>query len=1061
MTNPYHLLIRASAGSGKTYQLTNRFIGLIVAGVDPGKILAVTFTRKAAGEILRKVLDRLLEALDDDRKLDQLARSLESCGFPAADRNAVEGALRRLIDQFHRLRVSTLDAFFGQIAGAFALECKLPLGWAILEEERLAAVRASAIGALLEGKSAGDASTLMHRLSKGDSQRRVAEEIDSIVRELHGVWVGTPQPAWKVPPIAPAVAAEEVAKAIEAIEAMEIPLTKKGTERKGWAGEQPRMIEAATLEKWQELFTQGIPRKFLDGLPVTYGGAELEEEAVIEALTVFRSKARSVLSRIIASQNEATRDLLDRYDDERRTALVRAGGVGFSDVTRAIAEEKALENLEEVYFRLDGQIDHLLLDEFQDTSLLQWWIIERIVEELVADPSGDRLVFCVGDGKQAIHGWRGGCREVLETIEETLPAGCVETLEKSWRSSPVILDAVNGVFGALADHDLVADESDAIVRWMSDFKPHEAAYRERKGHVLVRIAEPREGKKPTDAPLLETVDEVEKIHARHPGATIGVLLRKGKDRVAPIVGALRERGIDASEEGGNPLVDSPAVGRVAALLELIEHPGDGPSRLAVAASPLPGILDGLGHGDEDGWQEPAGGAVGAACLRRKILADGLSETVVPIVEGLWQRCGERDRRRLGQLIDLLRSFPHRGIRLTDVITRIHQRQVPAPTSASVQVMTIHKAKGLEFDAVILPDLHSPWFNPSAKLFTSRENPRQVPNKLGRSADEVAVGILGEPYVEMRQQTREATVVESFSLLYVAMTRARHQLLVLLPHWPMGKNGPTRSWQKGSSAEVLWKTLGDGPGDRAGLAHGGSIIYEAGDPEALELVKKEADAKPIALGIPRLASATGGSRTRTTSPTAGTRGTHRSLGTILSGYSAAARALGTLVHAAFEEIRFLDGEVDLAAIARTLSKRHPEFTRQTKEAVELFAEAIDHPELRELLEEKATRSRFAADDGDRVRIENELPVATVNDGVLLRGTVDRLALLERDGQVIAAEVIDWKTDRIDPEKGTAERVEHHRAQMESYRQAVSTIYNLAIEKVTTRLAMVRNGELLEV
>lgn len=1053
-----HLLIRASAGSGKTYQLTNRFIGLLCSGVDPGKILAVTFTRKAAGEILRRILQRLLEALEEDSKRTELSAALVECGFPAVDRAGVESALENLISRFHRLRVSTLDAFFGQIASAFALECQLPLAWSLLEEDRLARIRTAAIASLLEQSSPGDASVLMHRLSKGDSRRPVADEIDSIVGEFHGVWSVTSTGAWQVPPLLPTVSEAEIEKATARIEKMEIPLTKEGRERKAWATDRLRILETASQQRWVDLFSKGLPSKFLEGPPVLYSSVELEEKAVIEALETLRSQARSVLSRIIASQNEATENLLRRYDHQRSALLIRTGGVGFGDITRSIAQSKALQNLDEVFFRLDGQIDHLLLDEFQDTSLIQWWILESVVDELVADPSGSRSVFCVGDGKQAIHGWRGGRREVLGAIEERLPAGCVETLDRSWRSSPVILEVVNQVFGTLTSRDLLADESPAMMRWLSDFNPHEAAHPQQKGYVQLRITGGDEDRPPRDEALVEAVDEVERIHRNFPGASIGVLLRKGKDRIAPIVAALRERGIEASEEGGNPLVDSPAVGRITALLELIEHPADGPSHLAVINSPLPRILEQLGAGTEDEWRSKTRAGECLSSLREKIQRSGLVETLIPIVDGLWLLCEDRDRRRLGQLIELLRYFPHRGIRLAEVIQRIHKRPVPAPTGATIQVMTIHRAKGLEFDAVILPDLFSSWFKPQANLFTSGDPGIAPPSKIGRSVSQNLVRLVGEPYLEMRQQTREATVEEALSLLYVAMTRARHHLQLLLPRATPGKTTVKRSWESASAAEVLWQTLSEDPDELESLLVGGNVIYQRGEADALGAVERSTQ-PPLQLAsvIGQLKSNPDGRRTRTSSPSGAHRSTGPNLASMISGRSSRSRAVGTLVHRAFEEIIFLDGSVDQTLIGETLAQEYPRFSRHFEESLALFSDALQGPGISALLEEEATRVRLDAGDGDSIRIENELPIATIEDGKLMRGYIDRLALLERDGIVVSAELIDWKTDQVDSAGGSAERLEYHRGQLEAYRQAVCATFKLPPEKVAARLALVRSGE----
>src|SRR6056297_2150743 len=125
-----NVLIRASAGTGKTFQLSNRFLILLHQGVSPDEILATTFTRKAAGEILDRVMVRLATAAMSAAAGQRLASEL---GLDALSHDACLAMLRSVIHHLHRLRICTLDAFFAQLAGSFSLELGLPSGWHIIE----------------------------------------------------------------------------------------------------------------------------------------------------------------------------------------------------------------------------------------------------------------------------------------------------------------------------------------------------------------------------------------------------------------------------------------------------------------------------------------------------------------------------------------------------------------------------------------------------------------------------------------------------------------------------------------------------------------------------------------------------------------------------------------------------------------------------------------------------------------------------------------------------------------------------------------------------------------
>ncbi|MFG0297154.1 MAG: UvrD-helicase domain-containing protein, partial [Maioricimonas sp. JB045] len=167
-TKPEHLadlVIRASAGTGKTFQLSNRYLSLLRT-TSPDRILATTFTRKAAGEILERVLTRLAEAALDEKKCNDLAKFIHAPGLTPDDCRQM---LRRLTHHLHRVRVSTLDSFFSQIATSFTLELGLPPGWRIIDEFEIVQLRERAIETVLQEGDRGDLTQLMHLLAKGEA----------------------------------------------------------------------------------------------------------------------------------------------------------------------------------------------------------------------------------------------------------------------------------------------------------------------------------------------------------------------------------------------------------------------------------------------------------------------------------------------------------------------------------------------------------------------------------------------------------------------------------------------------------------------------------------------------------------------------------------------------------------------------------------------------------------------------------------------------------------------------------------------------------------------------
>src|SRR2546428_2982006 len=137
-----HVVARASAGSGKTFRLTNRYIALLADGVPPTQIWAATFTRKAAGEILDRIVGRLVEAASDLEKMKALAVHIDR---PEFNQPEFVGLLRNLLAHLHRLRIDTLDSLFLGMVRAFPLALRLPPAWAICDDADAEVARGGAL----------------------------------------------------------------------------------------------------------------------------------------------------------------------------------------------------------------------------------------------------------------------------------------------------------------------------------------------------------------------------------------------------------------------------------------------------------------------------------------------------------------------------------------------------------------------------------------------------------------------------------------------------------------------------------------------------------------------------------------------------------------------------------------------------------------------------------------------------------------------------------------------------------------------------------------------------
>ena len=212
---------------------------------------------------------------------------------------------------------------------------------------------------------------------------------------------------------------------------------------------------------------------------------------VIDVYRPLIVHARAELVGRVIRQTGATFELLQRFD-HHYTRLRQAHRVLlFSDLPHKLAHdlpELGDALLTEMYYRLDTRVSHACSStEFQDTQHAeQWNVLKPFAQEIASHRDGSRTFFCVGDVKQAIYGWRGGMAEIFDQLETdlNLPHGHAHKLNKSYRSSPAILETVNQLFGTLTTNEAVLGApADVIADWAGRFEAHSTAHGKRAGYV--------------------------------------------------------------------------------------------------------------------------------------------------------------------------------------------------------------------------------------------------------------------------------------------------------------------------------------------------------------------------------------------------------------------------------------------------------------------------------------------------------------------------------------------------------------------------------------------------
>jgi ATP-dependent exoDNAse (exonuclease V) beta subunit len=1071
-----NVVIRASAGTGKTYQLAVRFIGLLAAGARADEILATTFTRKAAGEILDRVLSWLAVAATDAPKRTELS---ERIGKPLTPEHCCE-MFAALVRRLHVLRIGTLDSYFLQVATSFGHELGLPPGWSICDELADGQIRDEAIELLLTHGKLADLLTLVHSLTKGATSRSVSRLARDTVTSLFEMYRETSAEAWKRISVCKGLEEHEQEELLVAIAAVPLDDKRMHTAR----GEDAERFRGGD---WEAFITKGLASKVLSGERVYYKKSLPAD--LVKLYDRLLKHVESILVGQVARQTLATYELLQRYAAHYHVLQLEERALRFCDVTFRLADAVSRIGKDAMAFRLDGGIRHLLLDEFQDTAPPQWRVLRPLAEGIVTGRSGS--FFCVGDGKQAIYGWRGGVAEIFDCLEDQLPGLTKKELATSYRSSQPVVDSVNQVFKKLTQHPNLDQLTDPVQRWQAAFPEHSTERTALKGHVTLSVApEPNEGIETSRAVLQHAANRVMSLHDQAPQASIGVLVRSN-DAVAKMIFELRSRGIAASEEGGNPLIDSPAVEVILSVLKLADHPGDTVARFHLANSPLAGVLNLTDH------QNDAAATDLSQRVRRQLLDDGYGATIFHFARQLAASCDQRDLSRLQQLVELAYEYqPASTLRTSDFLRLVTTRRIADPQAANIRVMTIHQAKGLEFDAVFLPELEGRLVGQPDRFVAGRPSPTEPVNVVCRLADKSVRQFFPPALQKLFENDMCLEVSESLCVLYVAMTRAVHALhMILAPPKSNEKSMPKtfagllRATLAPSAPAIAGKTLyehGDSNWWRGKVGDGEATNWEGeataepypaakttAPPRSLNPKSKIQNPKcDVARAIQLAPAAPRRHRNlERTSPSSLEGGAQLRGATIIAAKPQHVFGVGTLFHAWLAEIAWLDAELpsdkrlrEIAARLRATSGISDDkidghiarFRQQlaAKPIAELLSQSFYQSPANLGLEQKSWPSPTS-----QITPFRERAFALHQDQEkLLTGSIDRLVVISSNNNPIAADVIDFKTDDITASQKSllAEKIEFYRPQMEAYRRATASLFNLDQNQIGARLVFLNCG-----
>ncbi len=1047
MSTARHVMILASAGSGKTYALTNRFVRLLARGVRPERIVALTFTRKAAGEFFDEILNKLARAASDEVYAERLARDIGANGNGAT--RAAPGPvefrrmLREMVDAMPRLRLGTLDGFFGRIARAFPLELGLTGEFEVLQEHASRSERRRVLQRMFAHARGGLAAPqrefieAFKRATFGTEEKQLASRLDGFLDEHHELFLAASErelwgEAGRIWPHGSPWLATDGPKLAEAVAALRSLLARRGLPDKQQARWETFF---AALPEWSPGAPLPDPVEYLlkNALAVwpelEKGAAEITVERKKIALTPDECAALGAIIRHLVGGElmrrlETTRGIhavLQGYEAVYHDAVRRSGKLTFADVQRLLLPSEHREGLGRaggddtegrllIDFRLDAQFDHWLLDEFQDTSFGQWSVLKNLIDEAVQDPTGERSFFCVGDVKQAIYTWREGdprlFREILSHYNEAAPGTVAEEyLVQSYRSGPAIIAMVNAVFGR---SDVLAQlfPGPASEAWNREWRAHESARPQLPGFAAWLHGQDEAER---FALTVKTLLEIEPLER---GLDCAVLTQTNATATALAEYLRREGGIPALAESDLHIAtDNPLGAALLALVQVAAHPGDTLAHEHVAMTPLREVLE-------------AGGVHTREELTHRLLgqfhAEGFERTMEFWLRRLEVKLAADDafnRARGRQFLAAAALFDATGSRDAAEFVAFMQRHAVRGTEASgvVRVMTIHKAKGLGFDVVVLPDLEG-----------QRIDQRRGGLALQRSADRAVEWVLDLPpklfygqdeTLTAHVRAAEATAChEALSLLYVAMTRAKQAMYVITkaPGTSESRNYP----------KLLASTLGGEPWDE-----GDPRWYASARPASAAASSRAAGILPMeTVGRARAPR-------RAARRPSGQLGGSQVAAQLLAWDAGGAAEFGTAVHDLLAEVEW-GGSAGLDAAWAT---RKPP--------------AAALAEVRACLRAAQLADLWRQVPGAEVWRERAFEI--VMDDAWVTGVFDRVVVQRgTGGRVDRVTVFDFKTDRVNDDAEVAEAVRRHAPQLNIYRRVAAALTRVAPETVGAELIFTR-------
>ncbi len=801
------VIISSPAGSGKTEKLARRYIALLKSGVDVERILAITFTDKAAAEMKQRIL-RILKEED-------------------------EALFQRLLEKMPIMRVSTIHSFCGTLIRRFSFEASIDPNYRIEEAIDSRILWDEILYEIFMEAGAGGGGQEILLQSIGEKGFRGLAHLKTTVNNLFE----------KIP---------------FSLEAEIAPYSPSGShislieEIKEWPGAKEAIEDYEDLFKKDDFYGLVAAEKYFltqNKVPRKRAPADIRriidyQDWASKMFLYWKDRSIQELTKRSERVREVFKKCFDRYGDKKALK----GILDFSDLEyfayRLLTGDPEWSN---ILYAFDERTDHILVDEFQDTNRFQWAVIDKLTEEWRSGVGAKRdegiipTIFLVGDEKQSIYFFRGADVEVFHGAKKKLDEWLkdefyYEEVKENYRSRPAIIDFANFVFSKIMGAAGIDSRKktastfrdEKAPSWITTYSPFEAFRKDvaDKGKVELilldadkdTVAEARQREAAVIAKRIQNIvgnfQIIDKTSAQERlcrYVDIALLLRK-RTHLRIYEGAFRQHGIPFVAVKGIGFYQEPEVAMLRALVYFLSNPRDDYSLYVLLKSPFFSLEESLiiktmgfeGHGISsrpDG--ESLFSKVKKAAQSEKVDAARfravryLEEWLLqlphtPISElmekaliqtNAWEFFYEAQKRaNVKKFICLVENLEAQGkslLKIRDFLERTEGKadepkaNVNTEGMDAVKIMTIHASKGLEFPVVFVPGLEEKFvsdagnsliYDSGGELFV-----KYMPESAVRKND--------EDFLRHMQKEEE----EQKRLFYVAVTRAE-EALFLLGQW---------------------------------------------------------------------------------------------------------------------------------------------------------------------------------------------------------------------------------------------------------------------------------------